>query len=99
MARVRHRAAPQRCFTQPAFAQVGQQQPKIAVLAPASQACREVEDSRIVAYVHRLLRKKQNKLARGGEGGGASRPSVSFRVRPRAVPALSSVCFYHVAGK
>jgi hypothetical protein len=63
--------------------QLGQQQPKIAVLAPASHACREVEESRVVAWVHRMLRKKQNKLARGGDASTASvRPGVSFKVLP-----------------
>lgn len=60
---------------------MGQQQPKIAVLAPASQSAREVEESRIVAWVHRMLRKKQNKAARGGDGASEARTSVLLSVR------------------
>jgi hypothetical protein len=59
--------------------QVGQQQPKVAVVAPASQAAREVEESRVVAHVHRALRKKQNALAKSGSGD--ARPSISRSVR------------------
>lgn len=47
-------------------------------MQPASQTCREVEDSRLVAWVHRTLRRKQNKLAR--ENSGEERPSVSIKV-------------------
>jgi hypothetical protein len=81
--------------------QLGQQQPKIAVLAPASQACREVEESRVVAWVHRMLRKKQSKLARGGDASTSStRPSVSFKVLLPPVPTpLSHPLCGLVAGR
>lgn len=69
--------------------QVGQQQPKIPVMQPASQTCREVEDSRLVAWVHRTLRRKQNKLAR--ENSFEERPSVSAKVcRAPACPSCAA---------
>ena len=59
--------------------QVGQQMPKVAVMPPASQVSREVEESRLVAWVHRMLRRCQNKLARDASD---ERPSISLQVRP-----------------
>lgn len=65
-------------ITRSRLVQAGQQQPKIPVMQPASQTCREVEDSRLVAWVHRTLRRKQNKLAR--ENSYEERPSVTIKV-------------------
>lgn len=63
--------------------------PKVAVTQPASQASREVEESRLVAWVHRMLRRSQNKLARDAS---ELRPSISLQVRrlpsPCAAPGL-----------
>jgi hypothetical protein len=75
---------------------VGQQQPKIAVFAPGSQAGREAEDNRVMAWVHRALRKKQQRLARAADDDAAAaaaaaaeeRPSVSLSVRRLPLPSL-----------
>jgi hypothetical protein len=72
--------------------QVGQQQPKIPVPAPATVSCREIEDGRIVAWVHRMLRKKQNKLARSAsDDASEGRPSVNI-----SVCLLSAACCQNI---
>lgn len=61
--------------------------PKVAVMQPASQASREVEDSRLVAWVHRTLRRSQTKLARDTDHAD-ERPSISLQVRLFIYPEL-----------
>jgi hypothetical protein len=58
--------------------QVGQQQPRMRVAPPGLANTKEVEENRLVAWVHRELRKKQHKLARDDAAG---RPSINIQVR------------------
>lgn len=71
--------------------QLGQQMPKVAVMQPASQASREVEDSRLVAWVHRALRRSQSKLAREAADRADERPSISLQARTSLPPPLNTL--------
>lgn len=62
--------------------QAGQQQPKVAVVAPGSAAMRDVEDSRAVAWVQRTLRREQTQAARGTGTAPSEARALAAEGRP-----------------